>query len=85
LTNNKTDKHEDIGCLAAIESFYSYLDGELDDPNSIAEFEHHMSHCRSCYSRAEIEQLLTTRIKESAETRTPELLQNRLRKLMDEF
>ena len=75
----------DIGCLEAIEAFYAYLDGEMDDPQSIADFEHHMQHCRSCYSRAQVERLLTERAKEKAASRAPERLQSRLRKLMDNF
>ena len=82
---DNTHEHDDIGCLEAIEAFYAYLDGELDDPQSIADFEHHMSHCRSCYSRAEIEKMLSRRMRESAESKTPDSLKNRLRKLMDEF
>ena len=86
MTSDKdTHQHEDIGCLEAIEAFYAYLDGELDDPKSIAEFEHHMSHCRSCYSRADIEKMLTQRIRKSARSSAPDGLQTRLRKLMDEF
>jgi mycothiol system anti-sigma-R factor len=85
---NKTkdpEHHEDIGCLEAIEAFYTYLDGELDDPQAVAEFEHHMSHCRSCYSRSEVEKLLTSRMRESAKESAPQELQDRLRKLMGEF
>jgi anti-sigma factor (TIGR02949 family) len=84
-TRNTHDHGDDIGCLEAIEAFYAYLDGELDDPQSIADFEHHMSHCRSCYSRADIEKLLTRRMRESAKNSAPTSLQERLRKLMDEF
>ena len=80
-----THHHDDIGCLRAIEAFYAYLDGELDDPTSIAEFEHHMAHCRSCYSRKEIETLLSERLQRSADARAPEQFKDRLRKLMDEF
>jgi len=86
MNNSKDDHtHDDIGCLQAIEAFYSYLDGELEDPKSIKEFEHHVSHCRSCYSRADVERLLTNRMSESAKSSAPEQLQDRLRKLMDEF
>lgn len=86
MTSKKdTHRHDDIGCLAAIEAFYAYLDGELDDPKSIADFEDHMSHCRSCFSRAEIERLLTQRMRESADGSAPKSLQSRLRNLMDEF
>jgi anti-sigma factor (TIGR02949 family) len=85
MMNTKDDQHHDIGCLQAIEAFYAYLDGELEDPKSIEEFEDHMKHCRSCYSRADVEKLLNRRISESAKTQAPKMLQNRLRKLMDEF
>lgn len=77
--------HDDIGCMQAIEAFYAYLDGELEDPKSIEEFEDHMNHCRSCYSRADVEKMLTGRMRESARSSAPEQLQDRLRKLMDEF
>ena len=75
----------DIGCLQAIEAFYAYLDGELDDPASIAEFEQHLSHCRSCFSRTEMEKALSTRIRKSARQESPALLKDRVRKLLDKF
>ncbi len=75
----------DMGCLEAIEALYAYIDGELDDPQTRAEFEHHMGHCRSCYSRAEIEGLLTEKIREAGRAHAPDELQARLRKLMQEF
>ena len=56
----------DIGCLQAIEAFYAYLDGELDDPESIADFEHHLGHCRSCFSRIEMEKALNERMRKTA-------------------
>ena len=84
-STKKTDKHEDIGCLSAIEAFYSYLDGELSDPKSIADFEDHMGHCRSCFSRAEVGKLLTERMRESGNSQAPGNLRNRIRRLMDEF
>ena len=81
---SKTEQ-QDIGCLQAIEAFYAYLDGELENPQDIAEFEHHMDHCRSCYSRKEIESLLTTRMQKSSKSEAPENLQGRLRNLLGEF
>jgi anti-sigma factor (TIGR02949 family) len=77
--------HDDIGCLRAIEAFYAYLDGELDDPESIAEFEHHMAHCRSCFSRTQLERTLTQRMKETARSEAPEALKSRIRNLMNKF
>jgi anti-sigma factor (TIGR02949 family) len=77
--------HDDIGCLEAIEAFYAYLDGELSNPGAIEDFEHHMSHCRSCFSRAEVERLLNKRMRESGTGKAPDELRSRVRRLMDEF
>jgi anti-sigma factor (TIGR02949 family) len=85
--NSDTESHDqdDIGCLEAIEAFYSYLDGELSDPEAIQDFEHHMSHCRSCFSRAEVEKLLNKRMRDSGVSKAPDDLRDRVRRLMDEF
>ena len=77
-------KH-DIGCLRAIEAFYAYLDGELDDPESIEEFEHHVGHCRSCFSRIEMEKALNERIRRTAQHKSPDELRDRVSKLMEKF
>jgi anti-sigma factor (TIGR02949 family) len=77
-------KH-DIGCLQAIEAFYAYLDGELDDPGAIADFEHHLGHCRSCFSRIEMEKALNQRMRSSAKHESPEALRKRVGKLMEKF
>jgi anti-sigma factor (TIGR02949 family) len=78
-------EHDEIGCLQAIEMFYAYLDGELDDPRDIEDFEKHMEHCRSCFTRTEMEKLLTNRLKDVAEQRAPERLHRRVSKLIDEL
>jgi len=75
----------DIGCLAAIENFYAYLDGELDGPGAVADFERHMAHCRSCFSRAELEGLLTERLRKLAADQAPDALRERLLKMMAEL
>ena len=82
---SKNPGRHDIGCLAAIEAMYAYLDGELDGPDAVADFEHHMAHCRSCFSRAQLEGFLTRRMKESAASQAPDALKARLRKLMEDF
>ena len=78
-------EREDIGCLKAIEMFYAYIDGELPEAESVAEFEHHLEHCRSCFSRAEFEGLLTDRLRTLAAEQAPDGLRRRLRILMDNF
>ena len=75
----------DIGCLQAIEAFYAYLDGELDDPEAIADFEHHLGHCRSCFSRVEMEKALNERMRKSAKHESPEALRKRDGKHMEKF
>ena len=77
--------HDDIGCLEAIETLYAYLDGELGDEISIEQVEKHMAHCRSCYSRKDVERALTEHIRRSQRETAPAALQTRLKKLMDEL
>jgi len=84
-SDKSSHEHDDIGCLEAIEAFYTYLDGELSDPQAIADFEHHMSHCRSCFSRAEVERLLNRRMRETGTSKAPDELRSRVRRLLDEF
>jgi len=85
--SDSKDKTEidDIGCLEAINGLYAYLDGEIDDPEEIAKIEHHLGHCRACYSRTQLETALAQHIRKSAKGHTPPQLQNRLRKLIDKL
>lgn len=78
-------KIEDIDCLEAIDSLYSYLDGELNDEQSLARFKKHLSDCRSCYSRTELEGALTGRIRTTGKEKMPSSLKKRIRTLMDDF
>lgn len=85
--DNDTDHehgHDDIGCIEAIEALYAYLDGELDDA-SADDFERHMAHCRSCYSRTQVERALSERMQRENRAKAPAELESRLRKLIDEF
>lgn len=68
---------DEIDCTQAIELLYAYLDGELNDIE-LEQFENHLGHCKSCYSRSELETALNKRIKESKNDQVPESLQNRL-------
>jgi anti-sigma factor (TIGR02949 family) len=85
--SSKKDKSviEEIDCLEAIDNLYAYLDGELKDEKSILKFKQHLAHCRSCYSRSELESELSQRIKSSGKAATPATLKNRLRKVIDDF
>ena len=55
----------------------------MSDPEKLAQVGHHLGHCRSCYSRQELESLLTQRLRSSTETTAPAVLQDRLRALME--
>ena len=74
---------EEIDCLEAINGLYAYLDGELHDQQTIAKFEHHLEHCRACYSRTQLETALGELMRKSAKGQAPAKLQNRLKKLID--
>jgi len=83
---NEANKPADIDCMEAIESLYAWLDNELDDAEMTINLEHHLSHCKSCWSRAEMEKALTKHIKRSVGAQneaqdshqTPRSLQTRL-------
>ncbi len=83
-----TQEHEhsgDIGCLEAIEWLYAWLDGELDE-QSVAELEHHISHCRSCFSRRQMELRLTERMKTVSENEPASAeLKSRLGQLIEKL
>lgn len=87
MSNKKdTPAVADSDCLQAMDHLYAYLNGELDSQSeTLAIVEHHLDHCRSCFSRAEMERLLNQRLKESSKEKTPEALKKRLRNLMDSF
>lgn len=76
---------EEIDCLEAIDNLYAYLDGELNDDETLARFKKHLGHCKSCYSRSELEGVINERIKESGKGKAPDSLKNRLRGFMDEL
>ncbi len=86
MTHDQPHDHlEDTDCLEAMDSLYAYLDGELNDPDAIARYEQHLSHCRSCFSRHEFEAALTKRIRKSKRGEVPDAFRTRLRGLIDEF
>ncbi|MBA1148834.1 zf-HC2 domain-containing protein [Ectothiorhodospiraceae bacterium WFHF3C12] len=73
-----------IRCEEVIEQLFEFLDQELDEDLS-QRIEHHLKHCRDCFTRAEFEKRLRERIDQAAETRAPEALRRRLRRMIEEF
>ncbi len=51
----------EIGCEEALRRLFEYLDRELDGARH-AEMERHLKTCRSCYSRAEFEKRLKSKL-----------------------
>lgn len=79
------DHEDDSDCLEAMDHIYAYLNGELADEETLHRIEHHLSHCKSCYSRAELEREINKRLKESSQEEIPNTLKSRLHDLMDDF
>lgn len=86
MTNN-ADKTEviDSDCLEAFDHLYAYLNGELKDEVTLAKIEHHLGHCKSCFSRAQMERELNERMKKSGKDKAPETLKKRLDDLIDDL
>lgn len=54
----------------------------MKGPVTIAQIEHHLGHCRVCYSRIALERALTERLRKSVRRDTPQRPQNRLHELI---
>ena len=76
---------EEIDCLEAIDSLYAYLDGELNDEKTLAQFRQHLSHCKSCYSRSELEGVINERIKNHEREELPKSLKTRISNFLDDL
>ena len=83
--HDHNSEHDDIGCLEAIETLYAYIDGELDDEISIEQVEKHMEHCRSCYSRKDVERALTEHLRRANRKNVPTAFRERMKALLDDF
>ena len=86
MANDKeTPDFDEIDCVEAIGFLYAYLDGELGDKDSQHKFEHHLEHCKSCYSRAELEKALNKRLSSMNEEKAPDTMQDRLKNILDKL
>jgi anti-sigma factor (TIGR02949 family) len=84
-SNSDKLKNVDSDCLQAFDHLYAYINGELKDPKAVEMIEHHLDHCRSCFSRAQIEREINARLKTASTDGAPASLQDRLKKLIDNF
>ncbi|MCG7893034.1 MAG: zf-HC2 domain-containing protein [Candidatus Thiodiazotropha taylori] len=75
----------DSDCLEAFDHVYAYINGEIEDQQTLAKIEHHLSHCKSCFTRAEMERKINQRLKTAKESSPPEVLKKRLKHLIDDL
>ena len=73
-----------IGCEEALKHLLTYLDEELG-AGKTREVGHHLDLCRACFSRAEFEKGLKTKLKESGEGTVRPGFERRIRALLAEF
>lgn len=71
-------------CEEVIEQLFDYLDRELDSELH-DRINHHLERCRDCFTRAEFEKRLRSRVNETADVEAPERLRRRIRRVLDEF
>ncbi len=84
-TDHDKEIIDDIGCIEAIDKLYAYLDGEIDNIETVDKLERHLEHCHSCFTRSQLESELTKRMKRAFKKPAPRSLQKRLHKLIDTF
>jgi anti-sigma factor RsiW len=73
-----------ITCEEALRLLAEHLDGELDGTRR-TEVEAHLSRCRSCYSRAEFEQRLKSRLGALRQQAVESAFEERVRTLIGKF
>ena len=58
-----------VSCEEVLSKLYAYLDREVDELTT-SEIDHHLEHCRECFSRAEFEKVLRNRVAKSTEKKS---------------
>ena len=83
--NKERPEFEEIDCLEAIGQLYAYLDGELDGSDEKKQVEQHLDHCKSCYSRAQLEGAINQRLSNFHKDKAPDSLEDRLKNIIDKL
>jgi anti-sigma factor (TIGR02949 family) len=73
----------EISCEEALKNLLEQLDHELGEEQAET-MDHHLSTCRSCYSRMEFEKRLKLHLREAGQQDVPDSLKNRITKLFAE-
>jgi len=75
---------DNMTCEQVIEQLFEYLDQELDSGLS-ERIDTHLERCRDCFTRAEFEKKLRTKINETTEVKAPDRLHHRIRQVLNKF
>lgn len=73
-----------LDCEEVIERLFEYLDRELDE-RKMADIDHHLARCRDCFTRAQFETRLRSRVAAAGTVKAPPRLHQRIRQLLDRF
>jgi anti-sigma factor (TIGR02949 family) len=74
----------EIKCEQALRQIFQYIDHELDDTERAA-MEHHLHTCHSCYSRAEFERRLKSKLGELKKDDADRMMRERIKRLLESF
>jgi anti-sigma factor (TIGR02949 family) len=77
-------KVKTIGCEEALKHLLAYLDQEVGAVKH-REVERHLEICRTCFSRAEFEQSLKTRLREAGRGTVRASFEKRIKTLFGRF
>lgn len=77
-------KVKTIGCEEALKHLLAYLDQEIGAVTH-REVERHLKICRTCFSRAEFEQSLKTRLREAGRGTVRASFEKRIKTLFGRF
>jgi mycothiol system anti-sigma-R factor len=75
---------DQISCEDVIGKLLEYLDRELD-ADAERDVEHHLETCRACFTRAEFERRLRSRVAEAGAAKAPDSLRRRIRSLIGRY
>jgi mycothiol system anti-sigma-R factor len=78
------DEPRTIDCEEALRRLFDYVDAELAEGHR-REVDHHIERCRSCFSRVEFERRLKAHVAQLGNEPVAPALENRIRKVLDEF
>lgn len=77
-------KGKTIGCREALKHLFAYLDEELPTERR-EQIDRHLEICRSCYSRAEFDRLLKSKLREIGRGSVRAAFEKRIRLLSGQF